>query len=42
MEGDVERIWNYDPDELFQTAPIFEGSRMYLRGEQNLYCIGTK
>ena len=38
----VERIWNYDPDEIFQTAPIFERDRMYIRGEQNLYCIGKK
>lgn len=38
----VDRIFNYEPTEIFQTAPIFEGERTYLRGEQNLYCIGTK
>lgn len=38
----VDRIFNYDPDEIFNSAPIFEGGRMYLRGEQNLYCIGEK
>ena len=36
----VSRRWVLDPDEIFQSAPIFEGGRMYLRGEQNLYCIG--
>jgi outer membrane protein assembly factor BamB len=36
----VSRKWVLDPDEIFQSAPIFEGGRMYLRGEQNLYCIG--
>ncbi|MCW8130100.1 MAG: PQQ-binding-like beta-propeller repeat protein [Planctomycetota bacterium] len=38
----VERIYNYDPDEFFQTGPVFDGGRFYLRGEQNLYCIGEK
>lgn len=38
----VDRIWNYDPEEIFNTGPIFEGERMYIRGEQNLYCIGAK
>lgn len=38
----VERIFNYNPTEFFSTAPIFEGGRMYLRGEQNIYCIGEK
>jgi len=38
----VARRWVLDPDEIFQSAPIFEGGRMYLRGEQNLYCIGEK
>ena len=36
----AERLWNFDADEFFQTAPVFDGKRMYLRGEQNLYCIG--
>lgn len=38
----VERIFNYNPTEIFSTAPIFEGGRFYLRGEQNLYCIGKE
>src|SRR5262249_8243631 len=38
----VDRVFNFEPAEIFQTAPIFEGERMYLRGEQNLYCIGAK
>jgi hypothetical protein len=36
----MSRKWVLDPDEILQSAPIFEGGRMYLRGEQNLYCIG--
>ena len=38
----VERIFNYSPTEMFTTAPVFEGERFYLRGEQNLYCIGEE
>lgn len=38
----VTRVWAYDPDEMFQSAPVFDGKRMYLRGEANLYCIGEK
>jgi outer membrane protein assembly factor BamB len=38
----VDRIYNFDPEEIFNSGPIFEGSRMYLRGEQNLYCIGKQ
>ena len=36
----VSRKYVLDPDEIFQSAPVFEGERMYLRGETNLYCIG--
>jgi hypothetical protein len=28
--------------EAFYTAPIFDGRRMYLKGEEYLYCIGEK
>ena len=28
--------------ESFYTSPYFEGTRMYLRGEEYLYCIGTE
>ncbi len=38
----VDRLWNYDADEIMNTGAIFDGGRMYLRGEQNLYCIGEK
>jgi outer membrane protein assembly factor BamB len=38
----MSRRWVLDPDEIFQSAPIFEGGRMYLRGELYLYCIGEK
>ncbi|MFB3892742.1 MAG: PQQ-binding-like beta-propeller repeat protein [Phycisphaerae bacterium] len=38
----VNRKWVLDPNEIFQSAPIFEGGRMYLRGETALYCIGLK
>ena len=26
----------------FYATPIFSGTRMYVRGQTNLYCIGTK
>ena len=26
--------------ECFYTSPYFEGKRMYLRGEEYLYCVG--
>jgi outer membrane protein assembly factor BamB len=38
----VDRIFNFEPTEFFQSAPVFDGERMYLRGDQNLYCIGKK
>jgi len=38
----VSRPWVLDPDEIFQSAPIFEGGRMYLRGELYLYCVGKE
>ena len=31
---------NPSRQECFYTSPCFEGSRMYLRGEEYLYCIG--
>ena len=36
----VSRKWVLDPDEIFNGSPVFEGGRMYLRGERYLYCIG--
>jgi outer membrane protein assembly factor BamB len=38
----VSRRWVLDPDEIFHSAPVFEGGRLYLRGEEYLYCIGEK
>jgi outer membrane protein assembly factor BamB len=28
--------------EPFTSTPVFSGKRMYVRGQTNLYCIGTK
>ncbi len=28
--------------ESFYSSPYFDGKRMYLRGEEYLYCIGTE
>jgi len=28
--------------EPFYATPIFSGKRMYVRGQTNVYCIGTK
>jgi len=35
-------LFTYWPDHLegFVTSPVFDGNRIYLRGEQHLYCIG--
>jgi outer membrane protein assembly factor BamB len=46
----VNRVANFDAgidqaqdkQELFQSTPICDGARIYIRGEQNLYCIGEK
>jgi outer membrane protein assembly factor BamB len=37
-------LFNYWPEHLEGTVsnPVFEGSRLYLRAERNLYCIGEK
>ncbi len=35
------RTWVVPPVEVLANgAPVFDGDRMYLRGECNLYCIG--
>jgi outer membrane protein assembly factor BamB len=37
-------LFNYWPEHLegFVSNPVFESSRLFLRGERNLYCIGAK
>ena len=36
----LQRDWPIPPQEILaNAAPVFEGNRMYLRGEQYLYCI---
>ena len=34
--------WNDHYHEVTMSTPIFEGNRIYIRGEQNLYCVGEK
>ena len=41
LEQIVHGQWS-DRQEVTMTCPVFEGSRMYYRGEQNLYCIEVK
>jgi len=41
-EGWERGHWDGPRHETTLAAPIFEGKRMYIRGEQNLYCIGEK
>ena len=41
IETTARRVWPMRPqEEIGYSPPIFEGRRMYLRGEQYLYCIG--
>ena len=40
IETLLERDYPVNPQEVFYSSPVFEGGRMYLRGEANLYCIG--
>jgi outer membrane protein assembly factor BamB len=40
IETFVQRDFPTDPLETFYSNPVFEGKRMYLRGEKYLYCIG--
>ncbi|MCY3022245.1 MAG: PQQ-binding-like beta-propeller repeat protein [Planctomycetota bacterium] len=41
-EGWERGHWEGPRYEVTLSTPIFEGNRMYVRGEQNLYCIGEK
>jgi hypothetical protein len=39
----LPRVWATPPQETLSYAPpITDGQHIYLRGEQYLYCIGTK
>jgi len=38
----VKNYWSSPHQEQTEASPIFEGSRIYIRGEQFLYCIGEK
>ncbi|MGD0089850.1 MAG: hypothetical protein ABSE73_08005 [Planctomycetota bacterium] len=41
-EGWERGHWDGPRHETTLATPIFEGARIYIRGEQNLYCIGEK
>jgi outer membrane protein assembly factor BamB len=41
-EGWERGHWDGPRHETTLATPIFEGNRMYIRGEQNLYCIGER
>ena len=38
----VKNYWSGPHQEQTEASPIFDGSRIYIRGEQFLYCIGEK
>ena len=43
IERTIRRPWPMRPQaEIGYSPPVFDGKRMYLRGEQYLYCIGEK
>ncbi len=42
LENSVGRGEWYEHQESSISSPVFEGSRMYYRSEQTLYCIGEK
>ncbi|MDA0838582.1 MAG: PQQ-binding-like beta-propeller repeat protein [Planctomycetota bacterium] len=43
LERQVYRPWPVRPqEETGCSPPVFDGKRMYLRGEYHLYCIGTE
>jgi hypothetical protein len=41
-EGWEIKHWMGAHHEQFEATPIFDGSRIYLRGEQFIYCVGEK
>jgi hypothetical protein len=43
IQTQLPRDWPIPPQEILSNAaPVFDGKRMYLRGEQYLYCIGER
>jgi len=40
--GWEEKHWNAQYHEVTLSTPVFEETRIYIRGEQFLYCIGEK
>lgn len=43
IETIIQRNWPVNPQEtLANGPPVFDGKRLYIRGEQYLYCIGEK
>ena len=41
IRTELHRGWAMPPQEILANgAPLFDGGRMYLRGERHLYCIG--
>jgi hypothetical protein len=43
IETVVDRGWPWAPQEILSNGPlVFEGKRIYQRGEQYLYCIGEE
>ncbi len=40
--GGTRNYWSGPHQEQTEASPIFDGSRIYIRGEQFLYCIGEK
>jgi len=43
IETVVDRYWPWAPQEIVANGPpVFDGSRLYIRGEKFLYCIGEK
>jgi outer membrane protein assembly factor BamB len=43
LERQIDRPWPVRPqEETGYSPPLFEGSRMYLRGEEFLYCLGRE
>jgi hypothetical protein len=41
-EGWEEKYWMGAHHEQTEGALTFDGNRIYIRGEQNLYCVGKK
>lgn len=42
VKGWEQGHWNDNYHEVTLSTPVFDGNRIYLRGEQNMYCIAEK